>query len=153
MAPETHLPVLIAGAGPTGLLLAVELRRRGIDCLVVERDPQLFQGARGKGLQPRSLEILEDVGILDQVLELGADYPSLRIHLPNRFLDRRMAEMSDPTPDRPYPNGWMLPQWRTGELLAARLEELGGRIDILPGRRGSDGGLKARERLASQKKR
>jgi 2-polyprenyl-6-methoxyphenol hydroxylase-like FAD-dependent oxidoreductase len=122
--------VVIAGAGPTGLLLACELRRRGVDCLVVERDPGLFRGARGKGLQPRSLEILEDVGILDQVLALGGQYPSLRIHLPGEVMDRRMDELHDPTPDMPFPNVWMLPQWRTGELLAKRLEQLGGRIEF-----------------------
>ncbi len=114
MSHSTELPVVIAGAGPTGLLLACELRRRGVDCLVVERDQQLFQGARGKGLQPRSLEILEDVGVLDRVLALGGQYPTMRIHLPGRTMDRRMAEWQEPTPDVPYPNGWMLPQWRTG---------------------------------------
>jgi len=130
MPHETHLPVVIAGAGPTGLVLACELRRRGIECLVVERDPMLFQGARGKGLQPRSLEMLEDVGILDQVLALGGQYPSLRIHLPGQFMDRRLDELHDPRPDMPFPNVWMLPQWRTGELLADHLEKLGGRIEF-----------------------
>jgi 2-polyprenyl-6-methoxyphenol hydroxylase-like FAD-dependent oxidoreductase len=130
MSHETHLPVVIAGAGPTGLVLACELRRRGIDCLVLERDPGLFRGARGKGLQPRSLEILEDVGILDRVLALGGEYPSLRIHVPAGLMDRRLDELHDPTPDMPYPNIWMLPQWRTGELLAGRLGELGGRIEF-----------------------
>jgi 2-polyprenyl-6-methoxyphenol hydroxylase-like FAD-dependent oxidoreductase len=130
MSHETNLPVVIAGAGPTGLVLACELRRRGIDSLVVEQEPRLFSGARGKGLQPRTLEILEDVGILEQVLALGDDYPTLRIHLPGQFLDRRMDELREATPDLPFPNIWMLPQWRTGELLAERLAELGGRIEF-----------------------
>ena len=130
MLRDQDVSVLIAGAGPTGLLLACELRRRGVDCLVLEQEPALFSGARGKGLQPRSLEVLEDVGVLDQVLALGGLYPALRIHRADGVMDRRMDELHDPTPDVPYPNAWMLPQWRTGQLLAERLAELGGRIEF-----------------------
>ena len=130
MLRDQDVSVLIAGAGPTGLLLACELRRRGVDCLVLEQEPALFSGARGKGLQPRSLEVLEDVGVLDRVLALGGLYPSLRIHRADGIMDRRMDELHDPTPDVPYPNSWMLPQWRTGQLLAERLAELGGRIEF-----------------------
>ena len=130
MVHQSPRSVVIAGAGPTGLLLACELRRRGVECLVVEQDRELFRGARGKGLQPRSLEILEDVGVLEEVLKFGALYPSLRIHRPGGSMDRRLDKRHDPTPAVPFPNTWMLPQWRTGELLAARLEELGGKIEF-----------------------
>ncbi|GAA2584436.1 FAD-dependent monooxygenase [Winogradskya consettensis] len=134
------MDVLIAGAGPTGLTLAIELQRRGVPHRIVEASPEPFQGSRGKGLQPRTLEVLDDLGVLDRFLAGGADYPMLRIHRPDgQELDWSMAERLDPTPDVPHPNSWMVPQWRTGELLAARLEQLGGKIEYGVGVTALDG--------------
>src|SRR5580700_6276857 len=48
--------VLIAGAGPTGLTLALDLARRSIPFRLIEAAAKPFQGSRGKGLQPRTLE-------------------------------------------------------------------------------------------------
>jgi 2-polyprenyl-6-methoxyphenol hydroxylase-like FAD-dependent oxidoreductase len=123
--------VLIAGGGPTGLTLAVELARRGVAHRIVERSPHPFDGSRGKGLQPRTLEVFDDLGLLDRVLATGADYPTLRIHLGGDTThETRMDELHDPRPDVPHPNIWMVPQWRTGELLAERLAELGGKVEL-----------------------
>ena len=49
--------VLIAGAGPTGLTLACELARRGIGFRLIEAVPGPQPGSRGKGIQPRTLEV------------------------------------------------------------------------------------------------
>ena len=51
--------VLIAGAGPTGLTLAIELARRGIGVRIVDKAEQFPFGSRGDGLQPRTLEVFE----------------------------------------------------------------------------------------------
>jgi 2-polyprenyl-6-methoxyphenol hydroxylase-like FAD-dependent oxidoreductase len=124
------MDVLIAGAGPTGLTLAIELQRRGVPHRIVEASPQPFEGSRGKGLQPRTLEVLDDLGVLDRFLAAGALYPPLRIHRPDgQEVDWRMDEVHRPTPDVPYPNGLMVPQFRTGQLLTDRLIELGGRVE------------------------
>src|SRR5689334_17384565 len=97
--------VLIVGAGPTGLALACDLARRGVYHRLVEASPRPFEGSRAKGLQPRTLEVFDDLGIVDRVLADGADYPVLRVHLDGGALhDMRMAELSDPRPDVPYPN-------------------------------------------------
>ena len=122
--------VLIAGAGPAGLVLACELARRGIAHRLVEQDPQHFAGARGKGLQPRTLEVFEDLGLLDRVHTHGGDYPAMRAYRGDEVVwEGRMDEVREPTPEVPYPNAWMLPQWRTGELLRERLAELGGTVE------------------------
>jgi 2-polyprenyl-6-methoxyphenol hydroxylase-like FAD-dependent oxidoreductase len=122
--------VLIVGAGPTGLVLACDLQRRGIDYRIVEKSPHLFAGSRGKGIQPRTQELLDDLGLIGEVRAAGSDYPALRVHTPAGDQEMRMDELKEPTPAVPYPNTWMLPQWLLGELLAKRLLALGGDVDL-----------------------
>lgn len=59
--------VLVAGAGPTGLMVAFELERAGIDVLVLERDAQPTTQSKALGLQPRSVEVLADRGLLASI--------------------------------------------------------------------------------------
>jgi 3-(3-hydroxy-phenyl)propionate hydroxylase len=64
--------VLIVGAGPTGLMLAAELAIAGVDVLVVERRAdQHVDGSRAGGLLPRSLEVLDQRGVVDRFLDAG----------------------------------------------------------------------------------
>ncbi|WP_443749605.1 FAD-dependent monooxygenase [Asticcacaulis solisilvae] len=64
--------VVIAGGGPTGLMLAGELALKGIDTVVIERRVnQDIQGARAGGLHARTLEILDQRGIADRFLAEG----------------------------------------------------------------------------------
>lgn len=131
MFSELKFSVLIAGAGPTGLTLAIELARRGVPHRLLEKSPEPFDGSRGKGIQPRSQEVLDDLGLIGEVQKYGADYPELLVHTPDgETMTWRNYELHAPTPSVPYPNVWMVPQWRTGELLAARLAELGGRVEL-----------------------
>ncbi|AXK35728.1 pentachlorophenol monooxygenase [Streptomyces armeniacus] len=125
--------VLIVGAGPTGLTLAVDLARRGVPALLVERADGLFPGSRGKGLQPRTLEVFDDLGVIDRVLAAGGPYPRVMTWEDDRQLgEHDMAVRSPgPVPGVPYPEGVMLPQWRTQRVLYEGLRELGG--DVLFG--------------------
>lgn len=125
----TSVQVLVAGAGPAGLVMGCELARRGVDCLVIERESGPFGGSRGKGLQPRTQEIFEDLGVLDEVRAHGGPYPPLRVQAGRQVVfEGRMDPLREATPDVPYPNVWMLPQWRTGEILRARFAALGGAV-------------------------
>jgi 3-(3-hydroxy-phenyl)propionate hydroxylase len=64
--------VLIAGAGPTGLMLAGELALAGVDVAVVERRPdQELRGARALGISSRTIEVLDQRGIADRFLSAG----------------------------------------------------------------------------------
>jgi 2-polyprenyl-6-methoxyphenol hydroxylase-like FAD-dependent oxidoreductase len=120
--------VLIAGAGPTGLTLACDLARRGVDFRIIDR--QTPRGSRGKGLQPRTLEVFDDLGVIEAVLATGTPYPPIRSYRDETVVwEGRMHEPKEPTPDVPYPNVLMLPQWRTEEILRNRLAELGGRVE------------------------
>jgi 2-polyprenyl-6-methoxyphenol hydroxylase-like FAD-dependent oxidoreductase len=64
--------VLISGAGPTGLLLAVELRRRGVDCMLIDELDAPRGWDRATVIHPRSLEIFEALGLAPRFLEAGA---------------------------------------------------------------------------------
>ncbi|MFE2327079.1 FAD-dependent oxidoreductase [Streptomyces sp. NPDC059385] len=122
--------VLIVGAGPTGLTLAVDLARRGVRALVVERADGLFPGSRGKGIQPRTQEVFDDLGVGEAIRAAGGPYPVGMIWQDGRRLgEHRMFDESDEgSADSAYREPWMVPQWRTQEILAARLAELGGDI-------------------------
>ncbi|WP_433794189.1 FAD-dependent monooxygenase [Actinoplanes sp. CA-252034] len=107
------------GAGPTGLTLARQLDRHGVPYRIVEKSAKPFDGSRGKGLQPRTLEVLDDLGLIDGFLAAGSPYPGLLAHLPDGGTHAfRLDELHAPTPAVPWPNMLMLPQWRTAELLA-----------------------------------
>nr|WP_202477072.1 FAD-dependent oxidoreductase [Streptomyces sp. SID5470] len=123
--------VLIVGAGPTGLALGIDLARRGVDALVVEKAHRLFPGSRGKGLQPRTMEVFDDFGVLDAILAIGGPYPVGMVWQDGeRVGEHRMFDPAEPTEDSPYNAPWMVPQWRTQKVLSARLEELGGRVSF-----------------------
>jgi 3-(3-hydroxy-phenyl)propionate hydroxylase len=64
--------VAIAGAGPTGMMLAAELKLAGIDVGIVERraSPEV-KGSRAGGLHARSLEVLDQRGVVDRFLAEG----------------------------------------------------------------------------------
>lgn len=126
-----HETVLIAGAGPTGLTLAIDLARRGISCRLIEAAEAPFTGSRGKGIQPRTLEIFEDLGIIEPILAAGGLYPKMLIHLgPLSMRAGSLGSSRPPTESIPYPNLWMVPQSCTEAILRERLHALGGRVEF-----------------------
>ena len=69
---DTEHAVVIAGGGPTGLMLAAELALAGVDVAIVERRAnQELAGSRGGGLSSRTLEIFDQRGIVDRFLSEG----------------------------------------------------------------------------------
>lgn len=122
--------VLVVGAGPTGLTLAIDLLRRNVDVRLIEVLPEPARASKGKGLQPRTLEVFDDLGVIDAVLAEARDYPLIRAYAGTRVVhEQRLSELRTPTAAIPYPNIQMLPQWRTEEILAARFAALGGVVE------------------------
>lgn len=116
--------VLVVGAGPTGLTLACDLARRGVAVRIVDRAQEFPGGSRGKGLSPRSLEVLDDLAVIGRVLASGVT------HMPHRkYRGAVVVSEIDPeagrmaTPDIPYPTGLMIPQWRVEQILRERLAD------------------------------
>ncbi|MFD9503175.1 FAD-dependent monooxygenase [Streptomyces sp. NPDC060035] len=124
--------VLIVGAGPTGLTLACDLARRGIAVRIVDRSPEHPRSSRSKGPNPRSLEVLEDLGVVDAVLAAGsAPLPMRKYRDGLPVAETDPYEDSAPTPDAPYDRGRLIAQWRLEEILRDRLAEYG--VQVEPG--------------------
>jgi 2-polyprenyl-6-methoxyphenol hydroxylase-like FAD-dependent oxidoreductase len=127
----TQTDVLVVGAGPTGLTLACDLARRGVAVRIVDRAAGFPRGSRGKGLSPRSLEVFDDLAVIDRMLASGAT------HLPHRKYRGAevIAEIDPeagrvPTPDIPYPAGLMIPQWRVEQILRERLADFDVAVEL-----------------------
>jgi len=112
--------VIIAGGGPTGVMLASELRLHGVSVLVVEKDAEPTSHVRAGGLHVRSIEIMDQRGLLDRFLAYGQRYPF-----------GGFAGIDKPAPDRlDTAHGYVLaiPQPVTDRLLTERAAELGAEI-------------------------
>jgi 2-polyprenyl-6-methoxyphenol hydroxylase-like FAD-dependent oxidoreductase len=120
------IDVLIAGAGPAGLTLAIDLARRGVAFQLIDKAERPFQGSRGKGIQPRSLEVFEDLGVLAPMLAAGGPYPPLRNYdRDGGFEEASLGDGVTPSHAEPYATPLMLPQFLTETILRQRLAELG----------------------------
>ena len=110
--------VIVAGGGPTGLMLAGELRLHGVHVLVLEREVEPTRVVRALGLHARSIEVMDQRGLLERFLALGQQYP----------VGGFFAGIAKPAPDRldtahPYVLG--IPQTTTERLLTEHATELG----------------------------
>jgi 2-polyprenyl-6-methoxyphenol hydroxylase-like FAD-dependent oxidoreductase len=126
MTHTEDLDVIICGAGAAGLTLAIDLARRGVGFQLIEKMPEPFAGSRGKGIQPRSQEVFEDLGVIDRIVASGGEYPVQRIYDDKgNWIDEAVVVTSDPTPDEPYQIALLVPQFLTERRLRERLAELG----------------------------
>ncbi|SNS49302.1 FAD binding domain-containing protein [Streptosporangium subroseum] len=123
--------VLIVGAGPTGLTLAIELARRGVGFRIVEKTPGHPAGSRGKGLRPRTQEVFDDLGVIDEILATGRIYPPIRTYMGEQVVwEGVMHEHREPEAAVPYPMVLMQPQWRIERIMRERLAGLGHHVEL-----------------------
>lgn len=117
--------MLIVGAGPTGLVLAIELQRRGVPYRIIDRAQTNHNESRATTLHPLTLEVFHDLGVLEPVLEAGIRYTDLGVYSENRLLMRQSLSHAD----APYPFMVGLAQHDTEAILERRLEALGGEVE------------------------
>lgn len=128
MTQHFSTDVLICGAGAAGLTLAIDLARRGVSFRLIEKMDEPFRGSRGKGIQPRTQEVFEDLGILDRVVAAGGLYPPPREYRSDgSHAESLVMEHEDPTPAEPYHLPLLVPQFLTEGVMRERLAELGHR--------------------------
>ncbi|MFE0105807.1 FAD-dependent oxidoreductase [Streptomyces sp. NPDC059009] len=122
--PDAGTSVLIVGAGPTGLLLGCELRRRGIDCTVIDQAPAIDQRTRAVMVHAASLETLCDLGLRSETERHGIRQQRIAFHLHHGAV--YTVEFSGL--DTPYPYYVNIPQPAMEAILARAFTERGGRL-------------------------
>lgn len=105
-----HVPVLIAGGGPVGLVLALELGRRGVGCMVLNDQPMTAQHPKANAISARSMEHFRRLGLAEKIRASGLDddHPTDvayftrltgrelgRLHMPSRAEALRQARDGD----------------------------------------------------------
>ncbi len=113
--------VLIVGAGPTGLVMAYELARRGVRLRLIDRNEGPAEQSRALLLQVRSLEVFHFMGLLQEMLQSGQEIGQINLFIHHRlaFQARFQALKS------PFPFPLVLPQNDTEQILLSALEKKG----------------------------
>ncbi|EED83918.1 hypothetical monooxygenase [Postia placenta Mad-698-R] len=133
MSVTQPLSVLVVGAGPSGLVSALSLVQHGIQVRVVDRDQQFHMGQRGAGIQPRTLEAYNLLGVLPDIVSRGIDLRPMRFYKlpggvePSKTFD--MMPIEEPTPSTPYINTRVLGQAKAEQVLREHLATYGCHVE------------------------
>jgi pentachlorophenol monooxygenase len=127
MGDAFQTQVLIAGAGPIGMTAAIELARRGIACRIVDPLVEPPQYAKAVGVQPRTLEVFEGMGVLRRILDASTLLRGQIVYVNGE----RVAELEMTLPaDVPF--GFIaIPQYATEAILRDELAMHG--VDVQRG--------------------
>jgi 2-polyprenyl-6-methoxyphenol hydroxylase-like FAD-dependent oxidoreductase len=120
--------VLIAGAGPTGLVLALWLVRQGVKVRIVDRNAGPGTSSRAMAVQARTLELYRQLDLVDEIVAGGLRNPAINMWVKGE----KRARLSFRDAGReltPYPFVLIYPQDRHERVLARRLEEAGVRVE------------------------
>lgn len=115
----------MVGAGPVGLTMACELRRHGVEFRIVDRLTSPAQYAKAVGVQPRTFEVWEDMGMVSDALDASIELRGQLAFVNGSEVGR--ITMAVP-PEVPY-RFMGLPQYETERILADHLERVGGVIE------------------------
>lgn len=134
--------VLVVGAGPTGLLLAAELHRRGVACRLVDANAAPLHWDRATVVHPRSLEVFESLGLVQHFLDAGVKQRFARLHSDGGVL----GEIDLSACGSRWGHNLGISEETTEAILTAYLERQGGEVirgARLVDLRGDDDGVSA----------
>lgn len=121
------LDVLVVGAGPAGLVTALQARAHGAAVRVVERREQPFRPSRAMILHPRTLEGLRPLDVTDDILARGDTSPAADLHLGRRTVHAQLGRLD--LPDTAFPHLTMVRQTDVEEVLRAALHDRGVEVE------------------------
>lgn len=124
-SPQHDGVVLIAGAGPIGMTLALQLQRFNVPYRVIERNAGPSTATKALALHSRTLDIFSDLGIAHEAVATGHTIKYFRVQSRGKTILRYDFTLLDAA----HPLLLSLPQPQTERLLMDRLHELGGRIE------------------------
>lgn len=120
-----NAPVLVVGAGPTGLTVAVSLWQQGVPCRVIDKLLEPSDKSKALAIHARSLEMFEIMGLADKMVGQGNICGGFSMYTGKT----RLARVSTADVDSPFPYILMLSQAEIERILTAKLESLGGKIE------------------------
>lgn len=122
---DNHIPVLIIGAGPTGLMMGCELARHGVSFRIIDKKPERTLVSNATWIQTRTIEIFAKIGIADRFINIGHPCNAINFYIKGSLLVTMPLNYIDSI----YPFVLMLPQSETERILNERLNELGGHVE------------------------
>ncbi|HEY2106414.1 MAG TPA: FAD-dependent monooxygenase, partial [Candidatus Binataceae bacterium] len=120
MSIDTGATVLVIGAGPTGLMMAAELKLHGVSCRIIDKEAAASDKSKALAIHARTLEILESLGLADQFVGRGQKLLGMHVVMEGKPV---IHATFDRIPSR-YPYVLSLPQSETERILAQHLEKL-----------------------------
>lgn len=128
----SFVDVLIVGAGPTGLTLACDLARRNVDHRIIERSTLYNVASRAKGIQPRSLEVVDDLEAVRYIMDTGVvDLPVRYYTADGRSVDKPAITVAASAElETPYRDPVWIAQFDVEKALRDRYAMLGGRVEL-----------------------
>jgi len=123
MTREKEPLVLIVGMGPVGMTAALKLARQGLPVTVLETGDDLAAESRASTFHPSSLQILDELGIVDEVLEMGLKAPGFQYRGKNRELIAHL-DMSALAEDTKFPFRIQLEQSKVTRIIRKHLESM-----------------------------
>ena len=133
--------ILVAGAGPAGLTLALQAHDHGADVRIAERRPAAFRPSRALILHPRTLEVLRPLGVTQALLDRADIAPTADLHLGRRVTRVSLGDLA--LPDTAFPHLTLIRQMDLEAVLSQALADRGVDVErgteLVAARDGPDG--------------